>query len=289
MTASSHRIHGTLLEVEKVHPVLDIPHWSKILAEMPSHRRIFNLCGIPSHVLKVQDADRSAKSIDWVPFDAFAWSRQRSNDPFTTRLGGKPFRMKGAPWPKDSDGNPLAFLGQICFRDSLDVLQCSLPGDVACIYGAWDGCYNSASVTIDNTYRGVIEWANSNDAACEEERFIPSNTTLPYVYHGVRCRTKQARENDDLSIACTGIGHYNLMPQFMQRDVNLIAAVNWFSPGAPDAWAWCDSTPPPRRINADGTYGYCLTDGLDFNIGDAGAIFIAREADGTFYVSESSY
>ncbi len=290
LTTTSRCIYGTLLEADKVHPILDISHWSKILADMPADRRSLNLCGIPLHVLRVQEADASGQSINWVPFDAFAWSRQCANDlPYTTRLGGKPFRAKDAAWPKGPDGYPLAFLGQICFRDSLDILRCPLPGDVACIYGDWDGCYNSGSVTLDNTFRGVIEWANADDPACREELYPPSNTTLPYVYYGVRCRTKQAPDNDKLSISCTGIGHYNLMPQYIQRDIDLVAAIDSFHPGAADAWEWCDSTPPPRLIKADGTYGYCLTDGLAFNIGDAGAIVIARQADGTFYVSESSY
>jgi hypothetical protein len=54
-------------------------------------------------------------------------------DRFATKLGGLPYRPSSIPWPRHASGEPMVFLGQICFADSLDVVG-ELPGDVLLIF-----------------------------------------------------------------------------------------------------------------------------------------------------------
>src|SRR5581483_4187597 len=72
-----------------------------------------------------------------VPSDVFVWADNVEHEKgWQTRIGGNPWRPSDRPWPRDKNGVPLTFLGQICFADSQDILPCKLPGDVALIFGA---------------------------------------------------------------------------------------------------------------------------------------------------------
>ncbi len=54
-------------------------------------------------------------------------------DRFVTKLGGLPYRPASIPWPRLASGEPMVFLGQICFVHSRDLVG-ELPGDVLLIF-----------------------------------------------------------------------------------------------------------------------------------------------------------
>jgi hypothetical protein len=67
-----------------------------------------------------------------VPTDRVLFGIGRSPAPYLTKVGGKPFRGK-RPWPRGSDGRPLAFLMQLNFTDSRDLVG-ELPGEVLSVF-----------------------------------------------------------------------------------------------------------------------------------------------------------
>lgn len=69
-----------------------------------------------------------------VDCDVFAFAQGHAPDPRMTRTGGRPFWTSNASWPTDSNGNPMMFIGQLCFVDSRDVVAASLPGDILSLF-----------------------------------------------------------------------------------------------------------------------------------------------------------
>jgi hypothetical protein len=50
-----------------------------------------------------------------------------------TKIGGLPYRPAGLPWPTDSHGQPIGFLAQFRFTESIDLVG-PTPGDVLLIF-----------------------------------------------------------------------------------------------------------------------------------------------------------
>jgi hypothetical protein len=74
--------------------------------------------------------------IHWGPpilTDIFVMAKGEPDLRHVTKLGGLPHRPRDLPWPKTSYGNPMTFLGQFCFLDSLD-LAGPIPNDILLIF-----------------------------------------------------------------------------------------------------------------------------------------------------------
>lgn len=83
------------------------------------------------------------------PTDVLVWAQGEPEHRAATKIGGLPYRPAGLPWPTGKEGQPSAFVGQICFADSRDLLinprgkTVDLPGDVLLLFspeksGLWD-------------------------------------------------------------------------------------------------------------------------------------------------------
>ncbi len=84
-----------------------------------------------------------------VATDVMVWGKGEPANRAATKVGGLPYRPANAPWPVGKEGKPSAFVGQMCFADSRDVVvdrsgkPAALPGDVLLIFapeksGIWD-------------------------------------------------------------------------------------------------------------------------------------------------------
>lgn len=82
---------------------------------------------------------------DWgqaVPADVFIMAKGEAPDRHVTKIGGLPYLPSGQPWPTDKKRNPLLFVGQVNFADSLDITG-PLPGDVLLVFCEWeDRCFD---------------------------------------------------------------------------------------------------------------------------------------------------
>jgi hypothetical protein len=70
--------------------------------------------------------------------DVFVWGLGEGPSREATRVGGTPYRPRGLEWPVGPTGTPMAFVAQICFADSRDLLEeqfmGNLPGDVLLLF-----------------------------------------------------------------------------------------------------------------------------------------------------------
>jgi hypothetical protein len=84
-----------------------------------------------------------------VPVDMMVWAMGFPEQPAATKIGGVPFRSKGADWPRGRSGEASEFIAQICFADSKDILRdrrgrvVETPREVLLIFspdpsGIWD-------------------------------------------------------------------------------------------------------------------------------------------------------
>jgi len=72
-----------------------------------------------------------------VPADLCVWANGDGGRSDATRIGGVPYWPAGEPWPELEGGEPLTFVAQLSFADSLDILP-PLPGNLLSIFAAGD-------------------------------------------------------------------------------------------------------------------------------------------------------
>ena len=294
-------IHGTRIEPNRKHPVFDIAHWEKMFPLRDQDRVKGECIDDPEGLAGREQAIRRVKARGelgaFVPADVFVWaSRAIPERPWLTRMGGNPWRPKGKPWPCDREGIPLAFLGQICFADSEDILPCKLPGDVALIFGT----NHCGWVSIDEG--AALEWSPLTINEPEDGMGIPWTGRLPYEYHGVIHRTVQYTDWKAAEpvfeaagykaggwgvggMQATSIGVYADLPQgwpFEEGDGNeLIATMSSFYFG--ETWPLVDIPHCLQRVDGDGRVdGNVSASGYDFGVGDVGSLWIYRDSAGAF-------
>lgn len=294
--------HGAKPDPARHHPVLDIDHW---INEFPlaDWRRDGIWIDSPGDLAKIEQARaRAATFADLgpsVPADIFVWSSQYvfKEEQWRTRIGGRPWRERGKPWPTDDQGIPLHFIAQICFADSKDLIPFHLPGDIALIFDRWDRGF------VGTGDPAVLEWSSSKidgEPGFPSDRFME----LPFCFDGVIHRSRQytdwkAYEQPFIDagwkdggwnighVQATSIGTHASMPQGWPFDdgdgCTLVAMLSSFD--FHGAWPLCDAPQSLNLVRPDGTeYAAMSADGLSLNIGDAGAIWIYRDAAGEFKI-----
>ena len=237
-----------------------------------------------------------------VSADVFVWADTQLRElPWLTRIGGKPWRPKGKPWPRDDNGVPLAFLGQICFADSKDILQNELAGEVALMFGT------NHRGWISITDGSALEWSPLKIETPEDGFGVPWTGELPYAYQGVLHRTVQYPDwkaaepafkalgykeggSGVHGIQATSIGAYASLPQgwpFEKGDGNtLIATLSSFY--FRGRWPLCDIPSCLQKVYGDGRSEDLMFDkARDFGVGDAGAIWIYRDKTGKFKLDDA--
>lgn len=305
--ASSPRApYGALVDPSRQHAVLDIAHWESVFPIATERRELYQVY-TPEHFAKMEQARRLAQSHGSlgpsVPADFFAWSTDYHPErSWLTQLGGRPWRDKDKPWPKDRDGIPLHFLGQLCFTDSKDILPCELPGDVALIFGRWQDGW---AFCLED---GVLEWSSRSLTNYCPRHFAGWTVELPFCYQGVIHRSIQYT---DLTIAepsfrsagwkdggwrtysvqATSIGTYAGLPQgwpFSPNDGNmLIGVLSSFYCGG--QWPLCNVPDTAKVLQSDGTvHPYTgIGSGCSFGVHDAGCIWVYRDKHGHFHLDEA--
>lgn len=302
-----HNIHGAREVEGRLHPVLDIRHWESEFPLPEKHSESGHYIASPGELaLREQVIHRVKARGDLgpsVPSDVFVWADTiLREEPWLTRLGGRPWRPKGRAWPKDKNGVPLVFLGQICFADSKDIVPCALPGDVALIFGTNRGGW----ISIDEG--SALEWSPLKIEEPDNGMHAPWTSELPYCYQGVVHRTRQYTSwkiadpvfqaagygelggSGHSSMQATSIGTYADLPQgwpFEEGDGRtLIATLSSFY--FQDQWPLCDVPSATRKVFADGRESEFWNDhALAFGVGDAGCIWIYRDESGEFGLSSA--
>lgn len=105
--------------------------------------------------------------------DAILWRPDDGTDPLPTRIGGRPYWPRGLAWPLSAEAGevaePLVFLGQLCFRDSRDVLgDPELPGDYLLLFSDPAGVEN-----------GRVHPRDDLHLLCTWVEWIPKMPVLP--------------------------------------------------------------------------------------------------------------
>ncbi|MEM1185179.1 MAG: DUF1963 domain-containing protein [Planctomycetota bacterium] len=188
---------GFVVDPSRQHRVFDFEHWSTRFP--PESTTTFSTnVDKPKDLITVEHLRKAAAAVGdlgpSVPVDAFVWALSPPEDkPWLTKIGGLPWRPAGSPWPMDENGRPLAFLGQICFIDSLDVLGRRPPSDVALIFAQddrWEGMANF-SVSEDIGFESRIEWHPIEIERPMRAADAPATGLLEFEYHGIIHRTVQ--------------------------------------------------------------------------------------------------
>jgi len=297
-------IHGAKVDPAGEHPVLDIRHWRQQFPLGEERREVFFVNG-PGDLAQLEQARELAAKHGAlgpsVPVDMFVWSHEIDMErPWLTRIGGRPWREKDRPWPKNKEGQPLIFLGQICLIDSHDVLAIpadELPGQVVLFFGEYNAGYASAD---DPTY---FEWSPIHlKKPIEWFMDIPKGGMLPFCFQGVRYRTVQYTEFTEYAEAFKKAGYTKGGWQTGKAQATMIGAFSSIPQGWPwekscterlvcslssfyfrDEWPLCDAPTGNPFISADGEPAWSSGCGaLSLQMGDVGCFYVYRNANGEF-------
>jgi uncharacterized protein YwqG len=120
-------------------PVLDLPGMESALADIDRSELAALGTDSPASVVlrkalreRVQ-ATHAGAFAHLAPCDQMLLARGTALQPYHTCVNGLPYRPKEEPWPKDDSGHPMAFLAQVCFTDSRDIVG-NTPGDVMLLF-----------------------------------------------------------------------------------------------------------------------------------------------------------
>lgn len=106
-----------------------------------------------------------------VPVDLFLLSAGEAPRRECTKIGGLPFWPKGRRWPTTAGGDPLPFLAQFCFLDSLDIVG-PTPEDMLLLFG-----------DKDNPQTIVAEWQTTKcDSSLIDEGDAPVASPAPAMW-----------------------------------------------------------------------------------------------------------
>ena len=297
----SSRIHGTKDVPERSHPVFDLRYWESQFPLDPDPRKVKWPWSSPGRLaLREQEIRRVRQAGDLgvaVPADVFAWALMPVVEkPWLTRIGGVPWRPQNKPWPRDRNGVPLLFLGQICFADSSDILPFELPGEVALIFGTGHGGWFSVHKDW------ALEWSPMKIDEPQEIWRCPWNGLLTLNYQGVIHRTVLHPDRHTVDAVLESMGYEPCSSGGANMETTLIATTADFQQGPPfeegdgntliamlsslyfrGEWPVCDvpaclrmmSGAPGKEVGVDWSP-------LNFGIGDNGCIYIYRDKNGEY-------
>lgn len=114
-----------------------------------------------------------------VPVDIFVMAEGEPEDRSATKVGGLPYRPAELPWPTDAAGEPLLFLGQFNFKDSLDLTR-PLPGEVLLLFG------DDSSGLIEGLH---LEWQPKELSSLISAAAVPPHPNAFDPCFGYICRT----------------------------------------------------------------------------------------------------
>lgn len=87
----------------------------------------------------------------------FVWASGHPPKPHQTKLGGLPYLPSNVDWPRDKNGAPTVFLGQLNFQDSRHLLRFDLPGDILLLFHD------------DTAWEPIARWVDAPRGEADEE------------------------------------------------------------------------------------------------------------------------
>lgn len=262
------------------HPRLDVEQWIGRLPPPPGPRRWWqfargerrppSIVHGPLDLAEVESWRRTHPPTGkTTPADWFVWSTKPAQHPFLTRFGGVPHREASEPWPRDARGRPLLFVGQICFMDSKDIVDPAVPGDVLLVFARLDD---------EGDYFGWedyhVEWSASALREPLQPNGVPEQPVRVPRLNGVIHRTYEDWSNPKQG---TKIGATTLVIQG-SGDESILCALSFFSP----RWEW--PTLEHERLDR----GEAAAIG-EFELGDAGCIYVRHYDDGSLEAMSDCY
>lgn len=180
------------------HPIFDIQYWKKQFPDdddlsiddfNPRKLRILQNDS-PISILQMEKYRKLAIDHGYdlgltVPVDLFVLGWGEAPQRHLTKIHGLPYRPIDQPWPLDEFGEPLIFLAQFSFVDSIDHIG-PLPGDILLVF--------IADMYKIGYLKFVFEWQKLGIAdlitTCP-----PSTIKIPVCY-GVRYRSVDFLDTD---------------------------------------------------------------------------------------------
>lgn len=160
--------------VERRHKAM--PDQYKSTSEVERHVQLMSPGGeiitSPKHLAVVEQLRKESLGSRNLPAfhtDVFVFARGEPSNRSVTKIGGLPFWPKRRDWPVGKSGNPMSFVAQFCFADSMDLFD-SLPGEILLIFS--DGIYGK-DWTEGDTGAIRFEWVNRSESNLVEAEDIP--------------------------------------------------------------------------------------------------------------------
>jgi hypothetical protein len=286
----------------------DINEWTSkfALPQTLSHRskRPYISAGpitSPSHVC-VNEQLRAAihKYFDWgrpSAADVFIMAEGEPEVPYVTKVAGVPYRPSNAPWPTDSTGSPLTFVGQLCFCDSMDIAG-PLPGDVLLMFceemEILDG------VHFEWWPLGIGELIASNDVPVQRYRIAPCHG---YVYRTANYPEAEPIESwdvsDDIPMPGYVARHCGWLPKYQATQITrspflmqfeedaqairgqVIGVFNTVGPVMDGPYPWVNHAEPLFSLTSKGSDDQFLI------FGDGGCVYVSLDESGITRYHES--
>jgi hypothetical protein len=135
--------------------------------------------------------------------DYFIWRHSGPDFDFLTKRGGLPYVESSFAWPF-ANGNPLVFLGQVCFCDSLDIIGIDLNFDTISIF---------ADSPMPTNEPGTIAMhvASRKSGSVLPRKLVPKETIILPELTGVRVRLSVFPEFKHNNIYIHGYVDCNLL------------------------------------------------------------------------------
>lgn len=300
-----------------VHERLDLDHWLNtfplegFVADhrtwCEKHARAFDpnwvpggaIISSPRHLAKVEHTRRAltARGVELGPgdpVDIFLWRIGDTSKGPVTRIGGRPFRDPSVPWPTCERGQPIPFLAQISFLDSMDLVPRDLPGEVLGIYAPRAGQHY---VATDQAF--AFEWVKTDRGEDASTFQVVSDADWPFCAEGVIHRTANYPECYDqlleldvdmpYTLNCYQATSIGRTAQFIQGEPSglgrLVAVLN--SLQAADDWPFINCAALPRFTYRKGHEGTLNL--FEMMLCDAGCLYFYKNKKRRYECCESSY
>ncbi len=282
-------MHGTREDANRHHPVIDVDYWQNEIVPSPDELKHGMWIDTPKRWRAMEARrrlvfEKAGHTPKGVPVDLFLWGYGFASPkkPYLTRFGGVPWREKSLPWPTSPNGSPLRFVAQLCFLDSMDIIDGPLPGDVCLIY-----CDEIDSM------RFTIEWSSHQLREPIQSHEVPNAAgDQGFQLHAAIHRTFQYPDDealfDERSIydavwQGTMIGRSVFMPQGGDAFVSAIATFSSILPSS-NPWPLLNVLALPVCVFPKG-HSWPI-EIWNYSIGDAGAVLIGRDKAGRIIVSD---
>jgi hypothetical protein len=223
-----------------------------------------------------------------VPIDIFIMADGEPEDRHVTKICGLPYRPADEPWPVNAEGEPMLFVAQINFSESLDLVG-KLPGEMLLVFT--DFTHFVKHGAIDEL---IFEWRSRTTKPLISAARMPRQDGGFKPCFGYRCRTvsyPHAERIRDDDITCRGKdvhADYRLMqyqgtqigtaPYFVQpgleNDVRgrLICAISTVHPSEGKPHPWVNRAQPLNRVRLREYFSIADLGCLYISIDDAGKL-----------------